>query len=144
MVRWQSELRVSRWAQWLTLLWHGVASLALLLAPWPAHLRQVCVVLLLAVVAESGFSLWRIHRRCGGISLLAGDQLCWHNQRWDCVGRPWMGQQLILLRLRTASGKRENLWLMRDSLSTRHWRRLRLQLLNPPAGERATADRPVQ
>ncbi|OON39532.1 hypothetical protein BTJ39_12815 [Izhakiella australiensis] len=133
MALWQSELYVSWRAQWLSLVLHGIVMLALLLAPWPTNYTLVWVVLLILVVLESIRSQRRISSREGAIALLPGRQLHWRNRQWSIVRRPWIGQQAILLTLRGVSGGRENLWLMRDSMSTRDWRRLRLQLLNPVA-----------
>ncbi|SFN08115.1 toxin CptA [Izhakiella capsodis] len=133
MVLWQSDLRVSWQAQRLSLVLHGVAMMALLLAPWPNHYTLVWIVLLILVVRESVRSQYRISRCEGAIALLLDRQLYWRNQRWNIIGRPWVGQQAILLTLRSESGEREHLWLMQDSMSTRDWRRLHMQLLNVSA-----------
>ncbi|HBV40424.1 MAG TPA: hypothetical protein DEF05_12240 [Erwinia sp.] len=129
MALWRSELRVSWQAQWLSLLLHGVAVVALLLAPWPARLTVVWMLLLTLVVFECLRSQRRIRSREGDIALLDDGQLQWRQTHWRIGGRPWMTQWAILLTLRSATGEREKLWLLRDSMNEAEWRQLRQQLL---------------
>lgn len=129
MALWRSELRVSWQAQWLSLLLHGVVVVALLLAPWPARLTVVWMLLLTLVVFECLRSQRRIRSREGDIALLDDGQLQWRQTYWRIGGRPWMTQWAILLTLRSATGEREKLWLLRDSMNEAEWRQLRQQLL---------------
>jgi len=126
---WRSDLRVSWQAQWISLLLHGMVMLALLLAPWPASLTAVWMLLLTLAVFECVRSQRRIRSREGDIALLADRQLQWRQENWRICGRPWMTRQAILLALRSAKGERERLWLLRDSMAEAEWRQLRQQLL---------------
>lgn len=128
MVLWQSELRVSWRAQWLSLLLHGAVMLALLLAPWPSHFTLVWLILLMLVVLEAIGSQRRIRSRTGAVVLLSEQELRWRGRQWRIVRRPWMGQQSIFLSLRAETGSRERLWLMRDSVPEGDWRQLCQQL----------------
>ncbi|KGT86457.1 membrane protein [Erwinia typographi] len=129
MALWHSDLRVSWRAQWVSLLLHGVVILVLLLAPWPASLTVVWMLLLTLVVFECVRSQRRIRSREGEISLLEHRQLQWRQKRWQIHGRPWITQQAILLALRSAQGEKEKLWLCRDSMEDEEWRELRQHLL---------------
>ncbi|RWR01717.1 membrane protein [[Pantoea] beijingensis] len=128
MARWQSNLRVSRCAKRVSLALHGGAILFLVLAPWPPAYIPVWVLLFLMVL-ECCFSLRRIERRQGEISLLAPRLLYWRQQEWLIVRSPWISPQGILLSLRSRKGQRECLWLMRDSMSQAAWHLLRQGLL---------------
>ncbi|WP_034916769.1 MULTISPECIES: protein YgfX [Erwinia] len=130
MALWHFDLRVSWLAQWISLLLHGIAMLALLLAPWPASLTVVWVVLLTLVVFECVRSQRRIRSREGDIALLEERQLYWRQQRWRIHGRPWITRQAILLALRSPKGEQEQLWLMKDSMDEAAWRQLRQLLLS--------------
>ncbi|NYS34397.1 protein YgfX, partial [Klebsiella pneumoniae] len=46
MVLWQSDLRVSWRAQWLSLLIHGLVAAVILLMPWPLSYTPLWMVLL--------------------------------------------------------------------------------------------------
>ncbi|MDN4628287.1 MULTISPECIES: protein YgfX [Erwinia] len=129
MALWRSDLRVSWQAQWMSLSLHGVVVIALLLAPWPASLTVVWMLLLTLVVLECVRSQRRIRSREGDIALLADHQLQWRQKHWRICGRPWMTRRAILLALRSAKGEREKLWLLRDSMNESEWRQLRQQLL---------------
>ncbi|MFG6075155.1 protein YgfX [Erwinia sp. OPT-41] len=129
MALWRSDLRVSWQAQWMSLSLHGVVVIALLLAPWPASLTVVWMLLLTLVVLECVRSQRRIRSREGDIALLADHQLQWRQKHWRISGRPWMTRRAILLALRSAKGEREKLWLLRDSMNESEWRQLRQQLL---------------
>lgn len=131
MALWHSDLRVSWRAQWISLLLHGVAILALLLAPWPASYTVVWMLLVTLAVFECVRSQRRIRSREGDIALLEGRQIQWRQQQWQIHRRPWMTRQAILLTLRSAKGVQEKLWLLSDSMSEEEWRQLRQQLLNP-------------
>jgi len=126
---WHSDLRVSWLAQWVSLLLHGTAILALLLAPWPARLTLVWMLLLTLMVFECVRSQRRIRGREGEIALLEAGQLQWRQKRWQICGRPWMSRQAMLLALRSAAGEKEKLWLCRDSMDEEEWRLLRQHLL---------------
>lgn len=129
MVLWHSDLRVSWRAQWVSLLLHGTAILALLLAPWPARFTLVWMLLLTLVVLECLRSQRRIRSREGNLSLLEAGQLQWRQKRWQICGRPWMSRQAVLLALRSSTGEKEKLWLCRDSMDEAKWRLLRQHLL---------------
>lgn len=113
----------------MSLSLHGVVVIALLLAPWPASLTVVWMLLLTLVVLECVRSQRRIRSREGDIALLADRQLQWRQKHWRICGRPWMTRRAILLALRSAKGEREKLWLLRDSMNESEWRQLRQQLL---------------
>lgn len=130
MVQWQSDLRVSWQAQWVSLLLHGVVILLLLLAPWPPTYTVVWIVLLTLVVLESVRSQRRIRRREGAIALLTERRLRWRHKEWMITRRPWRIGSALLLTLRDNSGKRERLWLLRDSMDEASWRQLRRCLLS--------------
>ncbi|WP_041692112.1 protein YgfX [Erwinia billingiae] len=131
MALWHSDLRISWRAQWISLLLHGVVILALLLAPWPASFTLVWMLLLTLVVFECVRSQRRIRGREGVISLLEHQQMQWRQKRWQICGRPWMTRQAIFLKLSSAKGEKEKLWLCRDSMDEGDWRALRQQLLTP-------------
>ena len=59
----------------MSLSLHGVVVIALLLAPWPASLTVVWMLLLTLVVLECVRSQRRIRSREGDIALLADHQL---------------------------------------------------------------------
>lgn len=52
MVLWQSDLRVSWRAQWLSLLIHGLVAAVILLMPWPLSYTPLWMVLLSLVVFD--------------------------------------------------------------------------------------------
>ncbi|MBP2168153.1 toxin CptA [Erwinia toletana] len=128
MVLWQSDLRVSWQAQWVSLLLHGIVILLLLLAPWPPDYTVVWLILVTLVVLESVRSQRRIRRREGAVALLSKRRLRWRQQEWDITRRPWRIGQSILLSLRDNKGQRERLWLVRDSMEEADWRQLRQAL----------------
>lgn len=110
---------------------HGVVILALLLAPWPASFTLVWMLLLTLVVFECVRSQRRIRSREGVISLLEHQQMQWRQKRWQICGSPWMTRQAIFLKLSSAKGEKEKLWLCRDSMDEDDWRALRQHLLTP-------------
>ena len=76
MVLWQSELRVSWRAQWLSLLIHGLVAAVILLMPWPLSYTPLWLVLLSLVVFDCVRSQRRINARQGEIRLwLAADSM---------------------------------------------------------------------
>jgi len=129
VVLWQSDLRVSWQAQWLSLSLHGAVILLLLLAPWPPDYTLVWIVLLTLVVLESVRSQRRIRRREGAIALLSAQRVRWRQQEWRLSRRPFMLKQAMLLVLKNPQGQRELLWLVRDSMDEAEWRQLRQLLL---------------
>ena len=108
MVLWQSDLRGSWRAQWLSLLIHGLVA---------------------AVVFDCVRSQRRINARQGEIRLLMDGRLRWQGQEWSIVKAPWMIKSGMMLRLRSDSGKRQHLWLAADSMDEAEWRDLRRILL---------------
>ncbi len=72
MVLWQSDLRVSWRAQWLSLLIHGLVAAVILLMPWPLSYTPLWMVLLSLVVFDCVRSQRRINARQGGNSLVDG------------------------------------------------------------------------
>ncbi|EKY5213431.1 hypothetical protein QFV84_001415 [Escherichia coli] len=105
MVLWQSDLRVSWRAQWLSLLIHGLVAAVILLMPWPLSYTPLWMVLLSLVVFDCVRSQRRINARQGEIRLLMDG------------------------RLRSDGGKRQHLWLAADSMDEAEWRDLRRILL---------------
>ena len=67
MVLWQSDLRVSWRAQWLSLLIHGLVAAVILLMPWPLSYTPLWMVLLSLVVFDCVRSQRRINARQGEI-----------------------------------------------------------------------------
>ncbi|ATF91143.1 Protein of uncharacterised function (DUF1434) [Cedecea neteri] len=134
MVLWQSDLRVSWRAQWMSLLLHGLVALFVLLMPWPMSYTLVWMLLLSLVVFDSVRSQRRIHARQGEIKLLADFRLRWQGRDWDIVGNPWMIDSGVMLRLRRAGKHRcQHLWLAADSMDIVEWRDLRRLLTQQQA-----------
>lgn len=130
MVLWQSELRVSWRAQWLSLLLHGVVAGIVLILPWPLNYLPVWLILLSLVVLDCVRSQRRINARHGEIKLLDGRRLSWKNQTWNIVGNPWMFNTGMLVRLRGKSASRTHyLWVAADGMEQSEWRELRRILL---------------
>ncbi len=71
MVLWQSDLRVSWRAQWLSLLIHGLVAAVILLMPWSLSYTPLWMVLLSLVVFDCVRSQRRINARQGN-SLVDG------------------------------------------------------------------------
>jgi len=138
VVLWQSDLRVSWRAQWLSLLLHGLVAAPILLAPWPLRYTPLWLMLLLLVVFDCVRSQRRINACHGEIKLLMDSRLRWQGVDWDIIGTPWMLTSGMMLRLRKGQGGRvHHLWLAADSMDEREWRDLRRMLLQQPAtGER--------
>ena len=90
MVLWQSDLRVSWRAQWLSLLIHGLVAAVILLMPWPLSYTPLWMVLLSLVVFDCVRSQRRINARQGEIRLLMDGRLRWQGQEWSIVKAPWM------------------------------------------------------
>lgn len=134
MVLWQSDLRVSWRAQWMSLLLHGLVALLVLLMPWPMSYTLVWMLLLSLVVFDSVRSQRRIHARQGEIKLLADFRLRWQGRDWDIVGNPWIIDTGAMLRLRRAGKQRcQHLWLAADSMDIGEWRELRRLLMQQQA-----------
>ena len=125
MVQWQSDLRVSWRAQWLSLLIHGLVAVFILLMPWPLSYTPLWLVLLSLVVFDSVRSQRRINACQGEIRLLMDGRLRWQGQEWSIVCAPWMIKTGMMLRLRSDAGKRQHLWLAADSMDDAEWRDLR-------------------
>lgn len=93
MVQWQSDLRVSWRAQWLSLLIHGLVAVFILLMPWPLSYTPLWLVLLSLVVFDSVRSQRRINACQGEIRLLMDGRLRWQGQEWSIVSAPgWLKQ----------------------------------------------------
>ena len=129
MVLWQSDLRVSWRAQWLSLLIHGLVAALVLLMPWPLSYTPLWLILLSLVVFDCVRSQRRINTRQGEIKLLMDGRLRWQGQDWTIQGPPWMLKTGMMLRLRADSGKRQHLWLGADSMDDAEWRDLRRLML---------------
>ena len=129
MVLWQSDLRVSWRAQWLSLLIHGLVAALVLLMPWPLSYTPLWLILLSLVVFDCVRSQRRINTRHGEIKLLMDGRLRWQGQDWTIQGPPWMLKTGMMLRLRADSGKRQHLWLAADSMDDAEWRDLRRLML---------------
>ncbi|MGQ7171226.1 protein YgfX, partial [Escherichia sp. R-CC3] len=87
MVLWQSDLRVSWRAQWLSLLIHGLVAAVILLMPWPLSYTPLWMVLLSLVVFNCVRSQRRINARQGEIRLLMDGRLRWQGQT---ISQPYM------------------------------------------------------
>ena len=134
MVLWQSDLRVSWRAQWVSLLLHGLVAAFILLMPWPLSYTPLWLLLLSLVVFDCVRSQRRINASQGEIKLLMDSRLRWQNQEWDIVGTPWALNSGMMLRLRRIDGrKRTHLWLAADSMDAGEWRDLRRTILQQPA-----------
>ncbi len=130
MVLWQSDLRVSWRAQWLSLLIHGLVAAVILLMllthsvtpryGW-RYFRWWCLI---AFAASGVLMLAR-----GKFRLLMDGRLRWQGQEWSIVKAPWMIKSGMMLRLRSDGGKRQHLWLAADSMDEAEWRDLRRILL---------------
>ena len=129
MVLWQSDLRVSWRAQWLSLLIHGLVAALVLLMPWPLSYTPLWLILLSLVVFDCVRGQRRINTRQGEIKLLMDGRLRWQGQDWTIQGPPWMLKTGMMLRLRADSGKRQHLWLAADSMDDAEWRDLRRLML---------------
>lgn len=119
MVLWQSDLRVSWRAQWLSLLIHGLVAAVILLMPWPLSYTPLWMVLLSLVVFDCVRSQRRINARQGEIRLLMDGRLRWQGQEWCIVKAPWMIKSGMMLRLRSDGGKRQHLWLAASTAWTK-------------------------
>lgn len=126
MVLWQSELRVSWRAQWLSLLLHGIVAAVVLLLPWPLNYLPVWLLLLSLVVLDCVRSQRRINARHGEIKLLDNSHLSWLGRDWIILGNPWVLRAGMLLCLRDATtARRHLLWIASDSVDQGEWRELR-------------------
>lgn len=125
MVLWQSDLRVSWRAQWLSLLLHGLVAAVILLMPWPLSYTPLWLILLSLVVFDCVRSQRRINARQGEVKLLMDGRLRWQGHDWLIVSAPWMISTGMMLRLRSETGKRQHLWLAADSMDDAEWRDLR-------------------
>lgn len=126
MVLWQSELTVSWRSQWVSLLIHGLLALLVLLMPWPIDYTLLWMVLLAIVVFNTVCSQRRIHARRGECKLLDDYSIYWQGHEWTMVGRPWMVDSGMMLKLKRP-GKRTafHLWLSADSMDIEEWRNIR-------------------
>jgi toxin CptA len=134
VVLWQSDLRVSWRAQWLSLLAHGLLALFVLLLPWPMSYTLIWMFLLSLVVFDSVRSQRRIHATQGEIKLLTDYRLKWQDKEWEIVGTPWMLRTGMMLRIRqTRKTRCQHLWLAADSMDIGEWRDLRRLMLQQQA-----------
>lgn len=90
MVLWQSDLRVSWRAQWISLLIHGLVSAVILLMPWPLSYTPLWMILLSLVVFDCVRSQRRINTCQGEIKLLMDGRLRWQGQDWTLLRPPWL------------------------------------------------------
>lgn len=133
MVLWQSDLRVSWRAQWLSLMLHGLAAALILLMPWPLSYTPLWLLLLSLVVFDCVRSQRRINACHGEIKLLIDSRLRWQGEEWQIIGTPWMLRSGMMLRLRRDDGRRLHLWLAADSMDALEWRELRRMISQKPA-----------
>ncbi len=131
MVLWQSDLRVSQWAWWLSLLWHSSAAIAIVIVPWPDGCWFVLMLLLLMVLLDWVAGHLCITRRRGVIALREEGIVQWREHLWHIPCQPWAGDLAIFLKLSSQKFGTEHLWLMRDSMTELEWRQLHQLLLNP-------------
>lgn len=129
MVLWQSDLRVSWRAQWLSFADSWAGCRCYFTHATAAQLHPLWMVLLSLVVFDCVRSQRRINARRGEIRLLMDGRLRWQGQEWSIVKAPWMIKSGMMLRLRSDSGKRQHLWLAADSMDEAEWRDLRRILL---------------
>lgn len=133
MVLWQSDLRVSWRAQWISLLLHGVVAAFILMMPWPLSYTPLWLLLLSLVVFDCVRSQRRINAGHGEIKLLTGARLRWQSAEWDLLGKPWMLNSGMMLRLRRIDNRKKmHLWISADSMDTGEWRDLRRMLQQQP------------
>ncbi|MGD59734.1 hypothetical protein EE308_19335 [Salmonella enterica] len=132
MVLWQSDLRVSWRAQWISLLIHGLVAAVILLMPWPLSYTPLWMILLSLVVFDCVRSQRRINTCQGEIKLLMDGRLRWQGQDWTLLHPPWLLKSGMVLRLRAESGRYQHLWLAADSMEEAEWRELRRILLQQP------------
>ncbi|ENK8045834.1 protein YgfX [Salmonella enterica] len=132
MVLWQSDLRVSWRAQWISLLIHGLVAAVILLMPWPLSYTPLWMMLLSLVVFDCVRSQRRINTCQGEIKLLMDGRLRWQGQDWTLLRPPWLLKSRMVLRLRAESGCHQHLWLAADSMEEAEWRELRRILLQQP------------
>ncbi len=134
MVLWQSELRVSWRAQWISLLLHGLVAALILFMPWPLSYTPLWLMLLSLVVFDCVRSQRRINACHGEIKLLMDSRLRWQGDEWDILGTPWTIRGGMMLRLRRLQdGRRQHLWLAADSMDAQEWRDLRRMITQSPA-----------
>jgi len=134
VVLWQSELRVSWRAQWISLLLHGLGAALILLMPWPLSYTPLWLLLLSLVVFDCVRSQRRINACHGELKLLLDSRLRWQGVEWDIIGTPWMLRGGMMLRLRCEEdGRRQHLWLAADSMDAQEWRDLRRVISQKPA-----------
>lgn len=128
MVLWQSDLRVSWRAQWLSLLIHGLVAAVILLMPWPLSYTRYgwCYFRWWCLIAFAASGVLMLAR---GNSLVDGRAFALARQEWSIVKAPWMIKSGMMLRLRSDGGKRQHLWLAADSMDEAEWRDLRRILL---------------
>ncbi|VEA75198.1 membrane protein [Salmonella enterica subsp. arizonae] len=88
MVLWQSELRVSWRAQWISLLIHGLVAAVILLMPWPLSYTPLWMMLLSLVVFDCVRSQRRINTCQGEIKLLMDGRLRWQGRTGRFCVRP--------------------------------------------------------
>lgn len=132
MVLWQSELRVSWRAQWISLLIHGLVAAVILLMPWPLSYTPLWMMLLSLVVFDCVRSQRRINTCQGEIKLLMDGRLRWQGQDWTLLRPPWLLRSGMVLRLRAEFGHHQHLWLAADSMEAAEWRELRRIMLQQP------------
>ncbi|AXD27768.1 protein YgfX [Salmonella enterica] len=132
MVLWQSDLRVSWRAQWISLLIHGLVAAVILLMPWPLSYTPLWMMLLSLVVFDCVRSQRRINTCQGEIKLLMDGRLRWQGQDWTLLRPPWLLKSGMVLRLRAESGRHQHLWLAADSMEEAEWRELRRIMLQQP------------
>lgn len=132
MVLWQSDLRVSWRAQWISLLIHGLVAAVILLIPWPLSYTPLWMILLSLVVFDCVRSQRRINTCQGEIKLLMDGRLRWQGQDWTLMRAPWWLKSGVVLRLRAESGRQQHLWLAADSMEEAEWRELRRVMLQQP------------
>ncbi|MBZ3661523.1 protein YgfX [Salmonella enterica subsp. enterica serovar Kentucky] len=131
MVLWQSDLRVSWRAQWISLLIHGLVAAVILLMPRPLSYTPLWMILLSLVVFDCVRSQRRINT-CQGDQATHGRALTLAGQDWTLLRPPRLLKSGMVLRLRAESGRHQHLWLAADSMEEAEWRELRRILLQQP------------
>ncbi|BDH44700.1 toxin CptA [Salmonella enterica subsp. enterica serovar Choleraesuis] len=134
MAQWRTDIHVSWRAQWLSLAFHGLVALALLLCPWPANLTILWLALLVLIIMSLVCSQRRIRSIEGELALSSDSgELTWQGEKWRLVRKPWLLQSGMLLVLSPLSGGgSRRLWVAADSMDGGAWRDLRRLILQSP------------
>lgn len=137
MVLWRTDLRASWRAQWISLAFHSLVMLALLLCPWPANMTLLWLTLLILIILSVVCSQRRIRGAEGELVLSEKGLIDWHGQRYLLARKPFMIQSgMLLVMMPVTGGAHRRLWVAADSMDNGQWRDLRRLILQAPVGPR--------